>query len=511
MKTTINEIHPGTKRATSNHSPYVMLAVLSSGIFLAAADQTVVVTVLPRIITDLEGGFSATGVERAGWIVTAYLIGYTITLPLMGRVADLHGHRRTYNLAMIIFAAGSLLCALTPDLFALVGFRAVQAIGGGAVVPISLAVVGSRFPQGKRALSLGIIGAAGEAGGVLGPLYGALVGQYLGWRAIFYLNLPLVLIIVWLMRRHVDESPRRDIPVDYRSGVLLALALGLVTLAISGAGQIGWLRFGLPLLFLSLVFLSLFFLSIKRASHPLIDLSIFAKTGFSAANIAHFLLGAALITALVEVPSFAYSSRWPATADSSPLIGGLLLIRLTLLIPVGAVLGGLAITKTGSRLVAVAGFALSAAGLWRMSMWHMDVSGQRQTLDLMLSGFGFGLVIAPISLSAINSLRRRRMASGASILTAARIVGMAVGLAALNSWGISDFQSIMGRFPAPLPQFGQGFSDYLNQISAWEMQNVQIVLGVLSDFFLIAAAISAAAILPSLLLRSGPGREADND
>ena len=501
-----------------------MLAVLCTGIFLAAMDQTVVVTVLPRIITDLEGGFSASGVERAGWIVTAYLIGYTIMLPLMGRVADLHGHRRTYNLAMLIFAAGSLLCAVTPDLYALVGFRAIQAIGGGAVVPISLAVVGHRFPPEKRALSLGLVGAAGEAGGVLGPLYGSVIAQYMpasldffglqlpfGWRAIFYFNIPLVLLIFWLMRRYVAESPGRGIAVDYRSGALLALALGLMTLAISGAGQIGWLIFGLPLLFLSLIFLLLFFLSIRSAAHPLIDLSIFAKKGFSTANIAHFLLGVALITALVEVPSFAYSSGWPATADSSPLVGGLLLIRLTLLIPVGAVLGGLAIPKVGGRLVAVAGFALSAAGLWRMSMWQVDVGTARQTIDLMLAGFGFGLVIAPISLSAIISLRRQRMASGASILTAARIIGMAVGLAALNSWGISDFQSTMAKFPTPLPQLGQSFSDYLNQIGAWETRNVQTILGVLSDFFLIAAVLCAIAIIPSLFLRSGAGPDADSD
>ena len=130
-------------------SQHIALAVLCTGIFLAALDQTVVVTVLPRIIDDLEGGFSPAGVERAGWIVTAYLFGFTVVLPLMGRVADLYGHRRTYNLAMLIFAAGSLLCAVSGSLYMLVGFRAIQAIGGGAVVPIAMAVVGHNFPEGR--------------------------------------------------------------------------------------------------------------------------------------------------------------------------------------------------------------------------------------------------------------------------------------------------------------------------------------------------------------------------
>ncbi|MHB8169478.1 MAG: hypothetical protein ACYDET_07540, partial [Thermoleophilia bacterium] len=145
------------------------------------------------------------------------------------------------------------------------------------------------------------------------------------------------------------------------------------------------------------------------------------------------------------------------------------------------------------------------------SMWNVGVSTQRETLDLMLAGLGFGLVIAPISLAAINSLRRQRLASGASVLTAARIIGMAVGLAALNSWGISDFQGTMAKFPAPLPQIGQSLNDYLNQISAWESRNVQTILGVLSSFFLIAAVVSIVAIIPSLFLTNGNRSEPDSD
>lgn len=243
--------------------------MLCAGVFLAAIDQTVVVTVLPRIIDDLEGGFSPAGVARAGWIITAYLFGFAVVLPLMGRVADLYGHRRTYGLAMVIFALGSLLCAVSDSLYALVGFRALQAIGGGAVVPIAMAVVGHNFPAGKRALALGIIGAAGVAGGVLGPLYGSFIGQYIGWRAIFYLNIPL---------------------------------------GVSGGREVGWYGFGLPLVGFGLALLVAFIFSDLRAEHPLVNFQLFANRSFASANIAHFLVGIALITALVQVPSFAYSS-----------------------------------------------------------------------------------------------------------------------------------------------------------------------------------------------------------
>ena len=134
------------------------LAVRGTGIVMAALAQTVGVTVLPRISNDVEGGFSPDAVERAAWIVTSYLLGFTVVLPLMGRVADVHGHRRTYNLAMVFFAVGSLLCAVSSCLSMLVGFRAMQAIGGYAVVPLAVAVGGDNIHKAARR------GAQGDSG-----------------------------------------------------------------------------------------------------------------------------------------------------------------------------------------------------------------------------------------------------------------------------------------------------------------------------------------------------------
>lgn len=432
--------------------------------------------------------------------MTAYLFGYTVVLPLMGRVADRRGHRRTYLLSLWIFAVASLLCAVSFSLYQLVGFRAIQAIGGGALVPIAMAVAGHGFAPERRAIALGVVGAAGEAGAVIGPLYGSLIGQYIGWRAIFYLNVPLVVLISYLVIRYVGESSNRDVGVDYRSGLLLALALGCSTAGISGGRELGWLAFGVPLLALSLVFLMTFVYSDLRAANPLVKLSLFTNRAFASANIAHFLMGVALITALVQVPTFAYSSGWPESSDSSPMIGGLLLIRLTLMIPVGAIAGGFMSIRTGSRLTAVSGFILSAISLWQVSRWPVDVGVFRQTVDLLAAGFGFGLVIAPLSLSVINSVSRSRMAAGAAVLTAIRIIGMTAGLAAINSWGISQFQANRAGDPVPLPSPGMSLGSYLELLKIWEQRNVEVVLGVLSDFFMIAAVACVLAIVPSLFL-----------
>lgn len=483
------------------------LAVLCTGIFLAALDQTVVVTVLPRMIEDLEGGFSSGAVERAGWIVTSYLFGYTVVLPLLGRISDRFGHRRIYILSISIFALGSILCALSWSLYAMVGFRAIQAIGGGAVIPVTIAVAIHDFPVKKRALALGIIGAAAEAGSVLGPLYGSLLGQFAGWRAIFYLNLPLTLVIIWLVMRIVrrDSPAEGEATIDYRSGILLTLALGLAVVGISGASEAGWIDFGLPLLMGSVVVLAVFFISDFKSKSPLIDPSLYASLPFTSANAAHLLLGAALITALVQVPTFAYAAGWPETAPSAPLTGGLLLIRLTLMIPVGAIVGGILSSRLSGRFPAVGGFLLSALGLWQMSRWPADVGSLRQTADLILTGAGFGMVIAPISFAAVNELRKSRMASGAAVLTASRTIGMTIGLAAINSWGINEFQTAQLDFPAPLPRLGLGFSEYLDQLREWEHQNVALIMGVLSDFFLIAAILCLLAVIPALLMGRSRG------
>ena len=161
---------------------YTALAVTCFAIFLAALDQTAVSALLPVIIEDFEGAFSPTSVERAGWIITAYLVGYTVVMPVMGRVSDLFGHRRVFNVSILIFILGSVLCALSPSLYWLSAARALQAVGGGAIVPIAMGMVGYSFSLRQQAVVIGVLVAAGEAGGVLGPLYGAYLAEPFGWQ-----------------------------------------------------------------------------------------------------------------------------------------------------------------------------------------------------------------------------------------------------------------------------------------------------------------------------------------
>src|SRR5260370_19912108 len=193
------------------------LSVACVGVFLTAMDQTVVVTALPKIIADPGINIPFTQLDQAAWIISAYLLGFIIAMPLMGRVSDIYGRRRIFLLCLSIFGIGSILCGLaptlgqiidlsflssfgidvsSPGLILLIAARFIQAIGGGAVVPVAMAIVSDFYGKERLALALGIIGAVTEAGGVMGPLYGALIVQHLGWTYIFYLNAPIVLALM---------------------------------------------------------------------------------------------------------------------------------------------------------------------------------------------------------------------------------------------------------------------------------------------------------------------------
>ena len=187
--------------------PWLTVALVCLGVFLAALDQTVVVTVLPQVMLDMK--VAPTELDRAAWIVTGYLLGYTMAIPLTARLADVYGHARLFRAALLLFAAGSVLVALSPNLPWLVASRVVQALGGGATIPIGMALVTSNLPVARRALGVGIIGAAAEAGVVLGSLYGGAITALLDWRWVFWLNLPLVAFFLSAFRANTQRRAGR--------------------------------------------------------------------------------------------------------------------------------------------------------------------------------------------------------------------------------------------------------------------------------------------------------------
>src|SRR5579885_1330953 len=322
---------PGQGNAGQQRIALAALSIACIGVFLTALDQTVVVTALPQIITDLQ--IPITQLDHAAWIISAYLLGFVVAMPLMGRVSDIYGRRRIFLLCLSIFGIGSLFCGLapllaqvsdlsflgalgidtsTPGLMWLIGARFFQAIGGGAIVPVAMAVAGDFYGEERRGLALGIIGAVTEAGGVLGPLYGAVVVEHLGWQYIFYLNVPIVVGLfaaAWFL---IPRGSRLREGIDWLGAVLLGLALTCLSLCLAQQGtDLGPVNASSaqpqnnPIaLALAAVFLIAFILVERKVRWPVVDLSLFKRLPFGATSLVSLCVGAALIIAMADIPIF---------------------------------------------------------------------------------------------------------------------------------------------------------------------------------------------------------------
>lgn len=527
---------PGASNRGGQKVALAALTIACISVFFTALDQTVVVTALTPIIKDLN--IPIMQLDHAAWIVSAYLLGFVVVMPLMGRVSDIYGRRRIFLLCLSIFGIGSLLCGLSPWLAAnidisflatlhvdvsnpglawLIGARFLQAIGGGAVVPVAMAIAGDFYGQERRALAIGIVGAVTEAGGALGPLYGALVVEHFngffgmsGWTWIFFLNIPIVMALFIGASLLIPRGTRLREGIDWIGAILLGLALTCLSLGLAQQGA----SFGPAIknasapqnnpvaLILAVVFLLVFILFELRipralfkreARWPLIDLKLFKRFPFSAASLVSLLVGAGLIIAMADIPIFVETVMGGTVLDS-----GLALLRMTVMIPIGAVLGGWLCSRISCRVTGVIGLLFTAVGFFMMSRWPMHVDWNQITLSALTTGFGFGLVVAPIGTTAINAVKATQAGVGSAIVTALRMVGMILGLAALTSWALAYFRELAAQYTSPDLT---GYAAYL----------IQAAHTVYNAVFFAAMVLSLIAIIPAVFLwgRSAPVGEVD--
>jgi MFS family permease len=519
---------------------YLALGVVCVAVFLTALDQTVVVTALVSMINDV--GVPITQPDRAAWIVSGYLLGYVIAMPLMGRISDIFGRRRVFAICLVIFALGSLGCGLAPQLGSsiapdnttldgvlltplynavqavvtplgqlgidtsapgldiLVASRFVQAIGGGALVPVAMAVAGDLFGGTRRGLALGLIGAVTEAGGVLGPVWGAWVTTTWGWVWIFWLNLPLAALLLVVGSFCLPRARGEREPVDILGALVFGASLTCLTIGLGqqseGTGVLDPAAHSTfnPLFLGAAGVLFVAFVVLEMIVRwPVVDVRLFRRVAFSAAAVLSLLIGVALIVALVEIPLFLASLQ-----NTTAIAAGLALLRMTALVPVGAFAGGWLSGRISCPLTAALGALLTAAGLWQMSLWPISVGELQVTAATVTAGLGFGLVIAPISTSALNASPPSKAGVASSVVTALRMTGMTLGLAGLTAWGLEHFRAILAGEQ-------QLHAPGVSPAAAAEIVT-RALHQVYSDIFLVTALLALAGVIPALLLwRRGKG------
>ncbi len=475
--------------ASLGSSQTVVLGVLCLGVFSTALDQTVVVAALPSVMVDLE--IPLTDLDRAAWIVTAYLVAYTVAMPLAGRLSDVYGRVRMFQAALVVFSIGSAFVALAPNFPWIVAARVAQAVGGGATVPIGLAMAVSVVSQEKRGIALGLVAASAELGSVLGPLYGGAIIELIGWRWIFWLDIPQSLFLIALLAI-LPNRANPDSKMDYFGALVLGAALTALTIGLSQRSVFSATSV-YPYLMLAGGFLlvALLVLVERRAVQPLLASFLYTSRAFLSSNIAQFLVGVALIIALVAVPLMAGT-----VMEKSAWQSALQLLRLTAAIPVGAVIGGYILRWTGVRTVCITGLVFMGTGLLVMSGWETQVDELRLTLPLVTAGLGFGLVIPPIAVAALSAAPSHYWGAAASLVTASRMVGMALGLAALSAWGIERFYSLTADV-VPTESY-----------EVTEALLIDAGVTVFQNMFMITGFLSLIAILPALLMKEDQVEEA---
>ncbi len=490
----------------------VLLGMAAAGLFVAALDAYVVVTLLPSMIADV--GLTIDRFEQATPIVTGFLGGYVVAMPLLGAYSDARGRAPVYAVCIVVFAAGSVITA-TAGLWPFAGLpwlvagRVLQGLGGGGLVPLSLALAADLYVGRARTLALGSVAGLQEAGSVFGPLYGASIAALAasagGWRFVFWLNLPLAAIcgagLVIASRRSAGSaSSGSGSSVDWVSAGLLGLAMGLLVVALypDDPEQRATSAFLVPAGAASLVLLAVYGRRQLKRLEPLIPRDLLRSRAFGGAAAANLLIGAALMVALVDVPVL---GRLVFNLDQ--LGSGLLVSRFLAGIPVGAVLGGWLAGRAGWRAVAVPGMLLSAAAFVQMSTWQTNELALRfgpvRAADIALAvcGLGFGLVIAPLTASVLSLTRGQTHGLSTSLVVLARTMGMLVGLSALTAFGLHRFHQILGTPVLTDPSLKARVDHLARLVAAAFLQEYR-------EIFTIAAAMCAVAALIMLATMIAP-------
>ena len=504
---------------------WAVLVFASLGVLLGGAELMVVAIALPAIVADF-GGWADLG--RVSWIVNAYLLAYVVAMPLAGRGADLWGARRLYVAALLLFVIGSAgagwsrFAGAEDGLSWLIGWRVIQGFGGGALVPLSMALASHLFTGRARATALGVEGAATYIGMAVGPAYGAWVLlnfrlpipglDVAPWQWIFLLNVPIgivTLLLIYVVAGGV-ETPRVHARLDLGGAALLSLALVAGIGAITVSGAAGWTD---PLVWAGLLAAAALFGVFAwlelRARSPLVELRLFADRAFSAANAVSLLTGYTLATAIIGGPVFVNRVLFGSEAQAS-----VALTALTLAVAGGALLGGLLTGMIGERIVSVAGVALSALGLWWALDWGVTTNLDRLVRDLAIYGAGFGLTVSPRATAAVEAAGAGAYGVASAMLQITRTIGMSIGLALLTSIGQNRIDELSRLINDPVrrdalvtelgrPEFvGVDPQTSLALVALLEAWSQGEAAGVLRLVFAIAVGIALVTLVPAWFVRA---------
>src|SRR5213594_767782 len=430
----------------------IVIAVML-GLFLAAIDQTIVGTALPRIVTDLHGNDIYT------WAFTGYLLTATISGPIYGKISDLFGRRPVLLFAVVVFLVGSALSGFSHEMWQLVAFRALQGLGAGALFPVALAVIGDLFDAAERGKYQGFVGAVFGLSSLVGPAIGGIITDTVGWHWVFFVNLPIgavVFAVIWraLPRgRPSAEAPR----IDYLGATVLVAALVPILVGLTNKQSASW---GDPsvggLIALGLVIAAVFVWIESRAIDPIVPLELFRNRSFTISVIAMFVASMAFFAPIVFLP------RWfQVVGGSSATQSGYQLLALLGGLIISAMGSGQIVARTGRyKLLALVAAATLGVGLFLLSNLRADTPLPILFAWMFITGLGVGPMFSIFTLVVQGAVAPRQIGTATSSLTLFQQLGGSVGLAIAGTvFGSRPAEELPVQLASSVPpQVAAGFA-----------------------------------------------------
>ncbi len=498
---------PGSASAmiTPQRRNFIFLAVLL-GMLLAALDQTIVATALPTVVSDLGGA------GHQSWVVTSYLLASTIVTAVVGKLGDLFGRKVVFQASVLFFLAGSVLCGLAGSMTMLVAARALQGIGGGAIMVTAMAVIGEVIPLRERGRYQGALGAVFGVTTVIGPLLGGFFTDHLTWRWAFWINVPVAMVVLAVGMAAIPaltKSAARP-AIDYAGIVLVGLGASGLTLATSwGGGEYAWGSPTIIGLFAgSTVALAAFVIVEARTAEPILPMRLFASPVFTVCCVLAFIVGFAMLGALTFMPTFMQFVDGVSATESGlrtlPMVAGLLITSMG---------SGILVGRTGRyKIFPVAGTAIMALGFLLLSRMDAATPTWQQSLFLFVLGTGIGLCMQVLVLTVQNTSSFADLGVATSGVTFFRTIGSSFGAAIFGSLFTNFLADRIG--PALLasgaPPRAAESPQVLHQLSpAMAAPIVNAYAESLGTVFLCAVPVALVGFVVALFLKEVPLREMD--
>ncbi|OWA21045.1 MDR family MFS transporter [Streptomyces sp. CS057] len=413
---------PAPGEGQSHRNVLVAIGALLLGMLLAALDQTIVSTALPTIVSELGG------LDHLSWVVTAYLLAATAATPLWGKLGDQYGRKKLFQTAIVIFLIGSALCGVAQNMPQLIGFRALQGLGGGGLMVLSMAIVGDLVTPRERGKYQGLFGAVFGVTSVLGPLLGGFFTEHLSWRWVFYINLPIGVVALVVIAAVLHIPVRREKhTIDYLGTFLIAsVATALVLVASLGGTTWAWSSpqiIGLAVL--AVVLLVVFIAVERRAVEPVLPLKLFRIRTFSLVAVISFVIGFAMFGAMTYLPTFLQ-----VVHDITPTMSGVHMLPMVIGLLITSTGSGQIVSRTGRwKVFPILGTAITAVGLLLLHQLDENSSTWLMSAFFFVFGAGLGLVMQVLVLVAQNSVSYQDLGVATSGVTFFRSIGSAFGVA----------------------------------------------------------------------------------